>query len=943
MTAQGERPELRVEVLGPVRAWRAERELELGPPLRRGLFVTLALAGRSMQLAELATALWPDPPATAEGNLHTYLSGLRRELEPDPRLRRTAGWLTGSAAGYRLGVPADGLDGHRFERHRAEAVRRAATGDLAGAVTEQDAALALWQGPPLAGIPGPFAEAERTRFTEHLLTLAEDRARTLLDLGRPDATLAADLAALAREHPFRERLRGLLMLVQYRIGRQADALASFAELRRTLAEELGVPPDEGLVRLHERIVARDPTLGAPHTGAVIESPAAAPTRRPPAQLPHDVTGFANRISELAELTGLVGREPVLVLAGTAGVGKTALAVHLAHRVREAFPDGQLFLDLRGFDPQHPPMSVREALERLLRALGQERDPAPADEAVLRERYRRRTAGRRLLVLLDNAATAEQVAPLLVPGAAGLVVVTSRNRLAELPGRHLALDVLDPDSAGALLRGVVGARRLADSATAAAELAELARLCGHLPLALRLAAARLVGNPMLRPADVVEDLTDELARLDVLATPDDGDATLRSVLSWSYRALGPTAARLFRYLGLHPTAVFGAHVAAATAGLSPAQAREALTELVRGHLAEELPGDRYRLHDLLRVYAGELVIEVESEPDRTAALRRMLDWYVRTTDAAGHRLNPLRARVDLGPAPDQPDRPRFEDYEAALHWLESELGTLAAAVRLAHGRGELVAAWQLAAAMFDVLYVGRHWPEWTATYELGIDAARRVGDTVAEQRLTTGLGFAQIDLHRFAEAESAFRRGQEFWARQGDRRFEVNCLQGLGIVLTVTGRGDEALAASEHGLAMAQADGDQWAIGWLLNNLGAIHKSRGELAEASGYLNRALTLCEVNDHPACESYALVNLGNVNHLLGRDADARRYLVRAVGHCRRTGARLSEAHALLFLGKVADALGQREEALRYWRESWAVFADLGDRESQLSMEVRMLLGIP
>ncbi|HEX3781147.1 MAG TPA: BTAD domain-containing putative transcriptional regulator [Pseudonocardiaceae bacterium] len=944
---------LRVNTLGPVRAWLGDRELDLGPPLRRAVFVVLAMAmGRPVSVHELIEALWADAaPATAEGSVHTYLSGLRNSLEPDPKRRRNSTWLTSTGTAYQLCLHAEALDADCLRRHHANARKLTLRGDLSSAVAELDCALRLWSGTPFSGVPGPFAEAERTRLTELMLTIAEDLAQALLDLGRTHATLVAELTTLTKDYPFRERLHGLLMRVLCRLGRQADALAIFHNLSEDLATELGTLPVAELQRLYERILANDPELGATGDGTEQTAPTPQPAVHPPAQLPHDINGFTGRTGELAMVRSMLAdprragerllpRDNVVLIEGTAGVGKTALAVHIAHQLADRFPDGQLYLDLRGFDPHDPPVSAKDALEHLLRGLGQDRQSIPIDTAELRQRYHHRLTGQRLLILLDNAAAAEQIEQLVTESPTCLFLVTSRNnigeRLAYRHTRRIGLDVLDPTEAITLLTGLIGADRVADDQYAARS---ITRLCGRLPLALRLAAAHVIGNPMLGLPDLLEQFTEQ-ARLDVLATEDDGAATARSVFSWSYHALRPATATMFRLLGLHPTTSFSAAAATALTGLPDAAARTCLLELVGGHLVEVIGEDRYRCHDLLHVYAAELATEHDSDTDRARAHGRLLDFYIDRTDGAGTMLNPLRTRVDLGGRHTRYEVREFTDYAAARQWSETELGNLAAAVRRAFELGDHTRTWQLTAVMFDVLYAGRHWAEWTSTYQLGITAAERLGDLRAASRLRTGLGFAYIDLRRFEAATECWRTAYQWSIAESDPQTQATCLQGLGMVYTYTGRFAEALATSHEALEIFQERHDQWSIAWLLNNIGVVHKITGEFAEASHYLGRALRLCESYDHPACKGFSLINLGAVNLQLGRYEDARLLLVRAVEHCSRAGMPLSEAQALLHLGKVVEQTSGPSAAREYWQRSWAIFQDLGDVGSSLAMECRKLL---
>jgi DNA-binding SARP family transcriptional activator len=608
---------LRVQLLGPVRAWWGEQELEVGGPRRRALLGMLANARRAVSRGELIDGLWgTEPPNSAENSVHVHVAGLRRVLEPRRERRAPSQLLTAVGSGYRLRLEPGTLDTEVLERHMADA-GRLATDDPAAAARALETALGLWQGAPLAGIPGPWADIERARLDELLQTATADRIDLMLALGAHHQVLA-ELAALIRHYPLRERFHGQLMLALYRCGRQADALAAFRQARRVLADELGVEPGPALRRLQERILAADASLDVPDRGQAGQGHA-----RIARELPADVGRFTGRTAELAELDrlvttggrsgrdggrdgGLEGAGPAAICAvtGTAGVGKTALAVHWAHRVRDAFPDGQLYIDLRGYDPDEP-MPAADALARLLRALGLPGQHIPADCQERAARYRSLLDGRRTLVVLDNAASVEQVRPLLPGAPSCVVVVTSRDSLAGLVARHgasrLELGLLPAGDAVRLLRELIGERVDADVAAAVA----LAGQCARLPLALRLAAELAIArlDPDLAP--LARELADERRRLDLLDAGGDPRTAIRDVFSWSYRRLPDDAARAFRLTGLHPGADLDARTVSALTGASADQAADLLRQLARGHLIYPTTPGRYAMHGLLRAYAASL--------------------------------------------------------------------------------------------------------------------------------------------------------------------------------------------------------------------------------------------------------------------------------------------------------------------------------------------------
>ena len=624
---------LRVQLLGPVRAWRGDQELEIGGPRRRALLGMLANARQAVSRSELIDGLWGhDPPASAHNSVHVYISGLRRVLEPRRARRAPSQLLTAIGPGYRLRLEPGRLDTEVLDEHMADA-RRLGSSDPAAAAKSLDAALRLWQGASLAGIPGPWADIERARLDELRQTATADRLDIMLTLGGHHQALA-ELAALIRQYPLQERFHGQLMLALYRCGRQADALAAFADARRVLADQLGIDPGPALRRLHQQILTADAALDAQPAGGPGAPGARAERVLVPRELPADTDRFAGRSAELAELDRLVAADGVCAVTGSAGVGKTALAVHWGHRVRDAFPGGQLYVDLRGYDPGEP-VTAGDALAGFLRSLGvADQDiPAGADERAAC--YRSLLDGRRVLVVLDNAAAVEQVRPLLPGAPSCVVVVTSRDSLPGLVARHgarrLHLDLLPVDDAVSLLRELIGERVDADKATAVA----LAGQCARLPLALRVAAELAVTRPDMDLAKLVSELADERRRLDLLDAGGDPRTAIRAVFSWSYRRLPADAARAFRLIGLHPGPDMDTLAVSALTGANAQQAADLLRQLARGHLIYPTAPGRYAMHDLLRAYAANMTSAKEgAESDASEALARLLGYYLAVA-AAGH--------------------------------------------------------------------------------------------------------------------------------------------------------------------------------------------------------------------------------------------------------------------------------------------------------------------
>jgi DNA-binding SARP family transcriptional activator len=622
---------LLVDLLGQLRVSFGPRQVPLGSPKQQAVLVMLASwANRVVSRDQIIDGVWGgDSPPRAANAVHTYVAGLRRALEPGRTHRGQERLLVSTGPGYLLRLGCGGLDVELFERSLNQAREQWGSGDLLAATSSFGEALALWRGLPFPGVRGPFAEAERDRLGELRLTAIEDRAEVMLAAGR-HAEIVAGLSDLTRDQPLRERAHGLRMLALYRSGRQAEALEAFTGIRRLLIDELGVEPNPRLQRLHQRILTGDAELGpprptAPPTHHITAATGSAPepdhggegdpSGQIPQQLPREASGFTGRHAELARLHDqLLAQEAepsgaaavIGVISGTAGVGKTSLAVHWAHRVASRFPDGQLHVNLRGFDPRQAPLSPGDALSHLLRGITVAAQRIPGDVDDQAAMLRTLLARKRMLLLLDNAATARQLRPLLPGSPHCLVLVTSRNDLAGLVARdgahRIPLEVLSTDESVALLARVIGAQRVEAEPGAAVE---LARLCGGLPLALRIAAERAAGHPRQTTlAELAAELAVENRRLDALAAGEDEDTAVRDVFSWSYRVLAPQPARMFRLLGLHTGPELSASAAAALANSTTARVRPLLTTLVRRNLLQEVARDRYRLHELLRIYAAE---------------------------------------------------------------------------------------------------------------------------------------------------------------------------------------------------------------------------------------------------------------------------------------------------------------------------------------------------
>jgi DNA-binding SARP family transcriptional activator len=669
-------------LLGPLVVRRGTVPVPVASRKQRVVLAALLLrAGRPVTMDDLAEALWGcEPPPSARATIQNYVMRLRRILAcPGPAVILT------QPDGYLISAGAGDLDVSRFERLLAEARAAARKQSWEAAAARAGEALALWRGEPLAEGGSEFlALREGPWLAEMRLQAVEARIEAELHLGL-EAEVVAELRHLVVAHPLRERLHAQLMLALHRCGRRAEALAAYQDARRVLVRQLGAEPGNELRELHQRMLSDDPALDVPGDPGQAATPTSA---RPamPRELPGAAASFVGRTAELAALTRLLergggaapGAVVISVIGGTAGVGKTALAVQWAHSVAGRFPDGQLYVNLRGYDPGQPVLASA-ALAGFLRALGVPGRDIPVAEDERAARYRSLLAGRRVLVVLDNAASEEQARPLL-PGARGCAaVVTSRDALAGLVARdgalRLELDLLPPGDAVGLLRALIGARVDAEPEPAAA----LAAQCARLPLALRLAAQLGQARPAASLAGLAGELADQQRRLDLLDAGGDPRTAVRAVLSWSYRHLDAATASGFRLLGLHPGPDLDLRAAAALTGLAPGQAARLLGRLAQAHLIQPARPGRYGMHDLLRAYATEQATCQDSERERRAALTRLSDHYQRDNAAAAGIPAPAAGQPAEGRR--KPSRTAHVlTAETAHAWLDVGRSSLAAVAR-----------------------------------------------------------------------------------------------------------------------------------------------------------------------------------------------------------------------------------------------------------------------
>ncbi|MFC8586596.1 BTAD domain-containing putative transcriptional regulator [Streptomyces sp. NPDC057217] len=867
---------LRFGVLGPVRAWRGDAAVSTGSPQQRALLAALLLrGGRTATAAELIDALWgEESPSQALAAVRTYASRLRKALGPEV--------LVSESGGYALRASAAALDLTAAQELAGEAEKLRAGGDRAAARARLAEALDLWDGEVLASVPGPYAEAQRTRLEEWRLTLLETRLDIDLEVGA-HAEAVSELTALTAAHPLRERLRELLMLALYRGGRQAEALAVYADTRRLLADELGVDPNPELSRLQQRILRADAELARP---VEEPAPAAAPVARP-AQLPATVPDFTGRASFVRELGARLATAEghvmaVSALAGIGGVGKTTLAVHVAHEARPHFPDGQLYVDLQGAGPRAA--APETVLGSFLRALGTPDSAVPDsldDRAAL---YRSTLDGRRVLVLLDNARDAAQIRPLL-PGTAGCAaLVTSRIRMVDLAGAHLVdLDVMSPEEALQLFLRIVGEERVRAEREAALD---VVAACGFLPLAIRIAASRLAARRTWTVSVLAAKLADERRRLDELQA---GDLAVKATFELGYGQLEPAQARAFRLLGLADGPDISLAAAAAVLDLPLWDTEDLLEALVDTSLLESAAPGRYRYHDLVRLYARACAERDEQPPsERESALSRLLDFYL-STAARVYAIERPGDRLVDHLEPTAYDGLSFTDRHEAQDWLYAEADCLLATVRQsAASPGTLRRGVDLLWASLDLAESGANSREYEAVATVLREAAGRAGDVRAKGRAALTLAYVQH----------------------------------------VTGRFDEADGEAHEAMELASSTGDALPLCWAANALGIMALYQGRTEDGQRFLTQATTAFRACDDEAGEASALCNLSRIHLAMGQTDVAVELARRGTGMYDTMGHALKGANGRYALGLALTASGRLDEAATRLTEALDVFRDSRQR---------------
>ena len=933
---------IRFAVLGPVRVWRGGEEVAGGPPQQRAILaLLLARAGTPVGMGELIDLLWPsDPPASAANVVHRYIGTLRRQLEPGLPTRMAGRWLVRQVGSYRLNVDAQSLDLLEFRQLGQSARGLVAHGLVEAAVGEFVAALELWRGPSLAGnevsvhAQAVFAEIDRER-----IVIALEAADAALAAGQSRKVLAP-LREVAALHPLDEPLQARLMLALAAAGYQAEALSTFRGISARLSEELGIEPGPELRAAHQRVLRQQAGAPTAASAAVATPPTEAQAAPPsgtspvilPAQLPPDLPMFTGRRAELARLNALLDPErarstmPICTIDGIAGIGKTSVAVHWAHQLAEQYPDGQLYVDLHGFDPSGSVLGPSKALRGFLDALGVAAQRVPDTTEAQAGLYRSLLNGRRVLVLLDNARDVAQVRPLLPASPGCLVIITSRNQLSGLITTHaaraLTLDPFSAEESRETLAKRLGARRLSEE-TAALE--EIIGWCAGLPLAMAIVAARATIHPNMALAEIAGELRDARTRLDAFSADDDVAADLRAVFSWSYRLLSQSAGRLFRLLSVHAGPDISRNAAASLLGVSRREVRQLLAELTSARLlVEHYPG-RYIAHDLVRVYAAELSASLDGEQERREALGRLFDHYLSTAQHAQLTLWPLYL-------PGEPVPPRAgvtpeecPDQASAMAWFTEERQVLIAAVKHA-ATSELPSyTWELALRQQQFFQLSAYYHDWAAIMRVALQAARQAGDLPAQARTHRSLAGAYHFLRHHEQAIEHLTTTCALFNQLGYRLEHGYVCANFGAIRRELGQVEAAMEHYRDALALFREMDNLKGQATALEGIGWCETQFGNTCAAVGLIEESMTLFRELGDANGVGYSWTSLGKLRQSLAEHDGAIACFTSAIAQLAEAGDRSDTAECLLWRGDSRLAVDDLEGARQDWRGALEIMQDL------------------
>ncbi|QUQ70736.1 AfsR/SARP family transcriptional regulator [Kutzneria sp. CA-103260] len=918
---------LRFTLLGPVRVWRGERELTLGPPQRKAILATLLLrADQVVTASELVDAVWGDTaPASVHGVVQTHVSMLRSVLEPERPRRGQASVLRSVGNGYSLAVGAAGYDLREFEKTLEQARQHREEGNARDAVEWYAKALAMWQGEPLSAIPGPGAVIERARLGEILLGVQEERLELMVALGRHTAAVT-ELAALTSAYPVRERLRALHMKALSRSGRRADALQVYTDTRRVMVDELGIEPGSELRDLHHRLLAVDEPPPAPQAQPTAPPPPVQPSRRPivpfmdeplpapvsPAQLPADVADFTGRTALVKRLTAMLTPRthrtapPRALVAGIGGVGKTALAVHAAHQVRQHYPDGQLYVDLRGAGPDAAdPLNV---LSAFLRAFGVSPNSTPADLDERAAMYRSVLASRRVLVVLDDAADAAQIQPLLPGSATCAVLVTSRRRLPEMQWDEQAeLEGMSREEALTLFTRTIGAERSGKEPEAVAEVVDA---CGRLPLALRITAAKLVDRPQWTVRSLADKLARERGRLSELRV---GSLEVEATFHLGYGQLDAASARTFRLMSLPDGPGLSLPAAAALVGEPEPSAEPVVEHLVDLNMVASPAPERYAYHDLLRLFARQRAAQSDSKQDRIDAMVRLGDHYLGTAAVAGWLIQApswSRERFWQRPYLGGVDLP---DLKSAFAWFDDQQPALLASARQFLTDPDLPSDYVVDLITFLELFLanGTHFGEIGQIGELAVRDAERTGDARVEAWGRRKVGEAHLRRFEYPAAQDQLTRSIAAAEKAGDTGALATAMDLLGSVEFRMGNPEQSLAHLEQALAVAHDAGDVVREAYVLGTIGRTQSERGEFELAVAACEQSRGLHEQLGNETGLARTLFMMGLVYQRFRRLVESIDPLEESLAVCLGIGQNFGEGHNLVMLSRGYLADGRAEQA--------------------------------
>ncbi|UVS79255.1 BTAD domain-containing putative transcriptional regulator [Actinokineospora sp. UTMC 2448] len=953
-------------LLGPVGVHMAGQPRPLGGPRQRAVLVALLLhANEVVRTRQLLDLVWSDLPTSAESNLRTYLTRLRRILRaPD----ETESRLQTRRGGHLVTAHPGELDVDRFTELAA---RGEQAEDPVAACDFLERALRTWRGRALEDVAtGHWLEAEATRLESLRERVYEQYLHTRLSLGH-HAEVLPELRALLLRNPLWERMAGMLMVALHRSGQRTEALSVFRRTRNRLVEELGVEPGHELSALHQRLLSDEvPGVHAapivlatrPDGLAVVEvdpnradGSASArvtgttrtrdvpwqhrhrpPTRAEPgtrggaerpAQLPVDLPTFTGREAELAELTAeAVDDRPIITIVGMPGSGKTTLAVHAAHRLAERYPDGQLFLDLHGHTDGADPLDPNEALGLMLRALGVPATRMSVSTEARAGLYRSLLADRRMLVVLDNALSEAQVSPLLPGAGASRTLITSRGRLTGLAhqAHSLPIDVLPLADAVSLFTTIATPQRVA--AEPPGLVAEVVELCGRLPLAIRLAAVRLRDRPFWTLADIRDRLGDPKGRLAELSA---GEHGVSAAIDRSVAHLEPDRRRMLTLLGLHPGAVIDLNAAAALAGVSLPAADRVLEDLVDAHLLRQTAPDRYESHSLVRAFVLERAQGMDQQDVRDA-MRRLLDFYLHTVDACDSLIHPVRRHTEP-PPPDPVVVPlRFTAVESALAWCDAVCADLPGVVEAAGRHGLLAHACQVALRLEGYFDARERWAEGTATYEAALGPARMLHDQEMEAELLLGMAFGRARQRQYESALAYYEATVELCGHTEVRYIAGFAVMGLAEVSRRLGRYDQAIENYRRAVALYRGTNDVTAICANLDRLGSMYRELDMVDEAIECYRQACEQSEQAGNPRGAARFLITLGQAYLTRDRYEEATAVTTRALALCAAGGDRDGQNRALTALGRMRTVAGERDQAMAHLATAQGLLADLDDHSS-------------